>query len=352
MDGSSKPETTAPGRIIDWGNGPRDLEAVAEEIRERGYAVLRNAFPTECLERMFASRDWWFRAPAAGGAPGYCKFDYEKRVVQTSLLGRDSLRILLDEDILDLIERYTGHEVVLSESFTKLDRSVDYVYFPPHSDYMPDYRPSSHFDKIRATAEDMKHPLGLSYVLYHHDTTAGAFCYCAGSHKLGAHRGCQVTDYPEDERRAIMSTWTRLDGRKGDIVVFDPRGFHGQDQPSAANRYVTISRFWRTDIFGYHQARPLPVYTMDLAGLSERQLSVLGIGAQSLTPLEFDHHAGFKKRRRAYAIVTKLIEHAYDLDYAKKRLQPLRSRLRRLLRPGTGAKVLPPAAPVEGKRGG
>ena len=227
--------------------------------------------------------------------------------------------------------------MILSESFTKLDRGVNYVYFPPHTDYAPGYRPSSFFDELRVSKEDMKQPLGLSYVLYHHDTSEGAFCYADGSHNLQAHRGGLLSDYSTEEQAEILKTWTRLDGKAGDLVLFDPRGFHGQDQPTTTSRYSTITRFWRTDVFGRRQARPVPVYTMDLEGLSPRQLRVLGIGASSLTPLEHDHHAGFKKQRRAYAIATKLIEHSYDLRYLRKRLAPLRSTVKRIL--GRGSAV-------------
>ncbi len=326
--------STKRADLFDFAADQIDDHELLRQLRDRGYAVLRNVFPREQLEGMFRAREWWFQAPAVGGAPGYCKFDFEKKVVQTSLLGKDSLQILLNERLLDIIELYTGHEVILSESFTKLDRGVDYVYFPTHTDYAPGYRPSSHYDEISLTREDMELPLGLSYALYHHDTTEGAFCFCAGSHKLYAFRGGMLTDYPKDEQAEIRSTWTRLDGRAGDMVLFDPRGFHGQDQPTTKSRIATISRFWRTDIFGRRQARPVPVYTMDLEGLTDRQLRVLGIGAQSLTPLQFDHHGGFRKRKRAYRLAINLIEHAYDIDHLKRRLQPLRSAAKRLLRPG------------------
>lgn len=317
----------APG-AIDFSGAEPDSEAILRQIEETGFVLLRNAFRPEDFEAFIESRRWWFKRPAAGGTPGYCKFDYPKQVVQTSLLGAAALRMILDERLIGLIERYSGGPVVVSESFTKLDRAVDYVYFPPHADYFEGYRSNPASDLEGLSPELMAGPLGLSFVMYHHDTSSGAFCYAAGTHKLGQRHGGMIYYYPEDEQERIMESWTRLDGRAGDVVLFDPRGFHGQDQPSHADRYVSITRYWRTDIFGRRQHRPMPVYVNDLAGFSERQLQTLGLGASSLMPLENDHHAGFKKRRLAYRLATALIDHAYDLDYVKQRLRPAYVKLR------------------------
>ena len=142
-----------------------------------------------------------------------------------------------------------------------------------------------------------------------------------------------IWDYGPDEQDEIRKHWVRIDGQAGDLVLFDPRGFHGQDQPTCKSRFATVSRFWRTDVFGRRQVRPVPVYTMDLQGLTDRQLRTLGIGAPSLTPLEHDHHAGFKKRQLPYKLAVTLIEHSYDLRYLRRRVQPLRSAVKRMLQP-------------------
>ena len=177
----------------------------------------------------------------------------------------------------------------------------------------------------------MAGPLGLSYVMYHHDTASGAFCFAPGSHKLGAPLGGRLDSYPKAQREEVERSWTRLDGRAGDVVLFDPRGFHGQDQPSRADRMVTITRYWRTDIFGRRQHRPMPVYINDLEGFSPHQLSTLGVGAASLTPLVSDHHGRFRLRKLPYRLATMAIEHAYDLDHLKNRLRPTYVKLRGLL---------------------
>ena len=217
---------------LDFATALADGDTILERIAESGFVVLRGVFAPQDFEAFLEARRWWFKNPAAGGTPGYCKFDYPKKVVQTSLLGAPALRMILDERLIDLIERYSGESVVVSESFTKLDRSVDYVYFPAHADYFQGYRsnPASGLDGL--SAELMAEPLGLSHVVYHHDTSSGAFCYAAGSHKHGARLGGMLYDYPEEEQAQVLSSWTRVDGKAGDMVLFDPRGFHGQDQPS------------------------------------------------------------------------------------------------------------------------
>ena len=325
------PEGEGPTAPFDFGAGKTDTDAILKQIEDVGYAVLRNLFAPEDIEAFLEARDWWFERPAAGGTPGYCKYDYPKKVVQSSLLGPASLRMILDERLIGMIERYSGSPVVVSESFTKLDRAVDYIYFPAHADYFEGYHPSEASRHVRLSAEQMSAPLGLSYVMYHHETHSGAFCFADGSHKLGAKLGGTLDDYPAAEREAVMANWSRLDGQAGDVVLFDPRGFHGQDQPSQVDRMVTITRYWRTDIFGRCQHRPMPVYVNDLAGLSARQLETLGLGAESLTPLDKDHHARFRLRRLPYRLATLVIEHAYDWDHLKRRLRPAYTKARGLL---------------------
>lgn len=325
------PERAGAPEIFDFAAGAPDAGAILAQLDALGYAVLRNLFAADDLAAFLAARERWFARPAAGGAPGYSKYDYPKKVVQTSLLGPAALRMILEPRLIGLIERYCGASVVVSESFTKLDRAVDYVYFPAHSDYFEGYLSSESSSRAPLTAEDMAGPLGLSYVMYHHDTASGAFCFAAGSHKQGARLGGMLDAYPEDERDAVLRGWTRIDGRAGDIVLFDPRGFHGQDQPSRADRHCTITRYWRIDVFGRVQHRPMPVYVNDLAGLTPGQLETLGLGAASLTPLEADHHGRFKLRRLSYRLATLAIEHAYDLDHLKRRLRPAYVKARALL---------------------
>ena len=326
------PEAVPDPVSFDFASAAPAAASILGQIEARGYAVLRNLFAPDHLAAFIESREWWFRHPAAGGVPGYCKFDYPKKVVQSSLLGAPSLRMMLDERLIDLIERYSGAPVVISESFTKLDQAVGYVYFPAHADYFQGYRsnPASGLEGL--SAEQMAAPLGLSYVMYHHETSAGAFCYAAGSHLLGATQFGMISEQSQEMQAEVQRNWTRIDGQAGDVVLFDPRGIHGQDQPSHVDRYVTITRYWRTDIFGRRQHRPMPVYVNDLDGFNERQLETLGIGAASLMPLKADHHAGFRHRKLAYRLATAVVDHAYDLDYLKRRVRPAYVRLRSLLR--------------------
>jgi hypothetical protein len=276
--------------------------------------------------------------PSIAGTIGYAKIDHPKKLANPFLLRRPFVDLAADERLLGFLERYQASETILAEAFIKQDMPVGYVYFPIHADFTAGWQ-KSRKQPFKLSAEGMHERVGVGGVFYLHDVSEGAFCYCFGSHKLLAPRGQSLSDYPEDEKRAILSTRVRIDGLAGDLVLFDDRGFHGPDQPSTKSRTVILLDYYRVATFGHVQVSPLMVYSADLGGLTPRQLRVLGVGSGEMVPPEeylTTRFLGSPRFRRAQRTVETAYRMMHLRQHVKKLLGP---RLTRWLRRGERARL-------------
>jgi len=168
----------------------------------------------------------------------------------------------------------------------------------------------------------MQNVIGIGGALYLHDTSDGAFFFCDGTHKLMSPRGQDLRKYPKHERDDILARRVRCDGKKGDLVLFDDRGFHGPDQPSQTSRLVILLDYYRVATFGRTQVSPMPIWSTDLAKMNARQLRAAGAGAEYLvSPLE--NTQGRFARNPLYGLIGKAIELSYVLQHWKANLRVL-----------------------------
>lgn len=301
-------------------------------MRETGAVVLRNVFSENQLSFLVNEVHRFMAKPSIAGSFGYYKKDHNKRFVDPFQIGGEAVQICLHESLIDFVESYMESPCVLSEAFVKEDAPSRYVYFPLHSDYAPGS--GRRLGSRVTTEDDMRDPIAVGAALYLAETHEGAFCYCLGSHKLGAPRGQNLSDYPKDEQVQIRSTLRRFDGDRGDIVLFDDRGFHGPDQPSSKTRLVMLLDWFRLETWGQaYQVAPISVFTSDLGRLSKKQLRVLGAGATPLGPRETYHMHKFGRGNSgmlAFRLARILIDNAHISSHVRK---TVRARLRRLRRP-------------------
>lgn len=306
-------------------------ERALHGLNESGAVRLRNVFPADAFDRFNAAVHSFLEKPAIAGSFGYYKKDQNKKFVDPFLIGGDAVDICLFEWLIDLVESYMKSECVLSEAFVKHDSPSNYVYFQTHADYTEGARRRSETD-IAATAEAMTTPLGVGAVVYLADSSEGAFCFCLGSHKLMSPHGQDLADYPLADQEAILETHCRFDGRRGDIVLFDDRGFHGPDQPSRAERLVMLLDWMRIESWGKPlQAAPIAVFTDDLGRMSEKQLRVLGIGATPLGQRATYHMHTFGRRgtgQFAYRVAEAIVNNAHLVPHLTK---TIRARVDRIL---------------------
>ena len=302
--------------VFDLGAQEYDRDAAIRMLDEQGFIVLRNAFQRESVAYTIEAVADYTRRPAVAGVPGYWKVDHPKKIFNPCLLGGPVFDLLLNEKVIELVETYMDSECVLAEANVKVDEPVGYEYFPLHSDFTIGWKKNPDAEE-GLTAENLADPVGVGAAIYLHDTTEGAFSYCVGTHKQLPLRGADLADYPPDERRRIEATKKRIDGKSGDLVLFDDRGFHGPDQPSGARRTVILLDYYRVKTFGFRQVSPMPIWSCDLTRLSPRQLRVFGAGADYMVAPEEYMGARFR-RNRLYGIVTRLIENAYLLTHFKQ----------------------------------
>ena len=296
-----------------------DIQTVVRHIIDRGFVVFRGVLPMKSVEAVVARANDLLQQPSVGGVWGYFRADHQKKILLPTLLGRPVYDLIANEYIVDIVEAYLGVDCLLAETNLKADRGVNYSYFPLHSDFAIGWRKNSdHTSPI--TQELMNEPLAVGAAIYFHDTTEGAFCYCEGTHKLGAPHGQRLANYPKKMQEEIIAKKLRVEGRKGDIILFDDSGFHGPDHPSRSDRTIILVDYYRTDVLGNEQVTPLPIWSCDIGGLSPKQLRILG--ANSTFTLPFDRYKWSKIRRtKAFPLITFLINNAFIGAHLRMKLK-------------------------------
>lgn len=301
------------------------VSEVVGVLSERGFCILRNLISAEALDEMTNSVNRYLSQPAIAGAPGYWKVDHPKIILNPFIVGGSVLSVLLNEAVINIVESLMNSECILAETTLKHDFASTYQYFPIHSDFAAGWAKS---DKIKRklNENDMREVVGVGGAFYFHDTDEGAFTYCDRTHNLMAPRGQVLTRYPKEEQRHILARKVRCTGQRGDLVLFDDRGFHGPDFPSTADRRVILLDYFRVDTIGRLQVTPMPIWSTDIAALSPTQLRVAGVGAKSmLDPLE-NAKTRFRKNR-IYSLMQWGIRHAYIKDHLKNKLKHRLGRL-------------------------
>jgi len=324
---------SVPDYVYD-ASSPSLAQDVRRELSDRGFAVIRNLYTPEMVAEVSERVKKMARQPAIAGVPGYVKVDHPKRLMSPYEIGGAAVDMILDERVINLVEAHMASECVLAETNVKIDEPVGYTYFPLHADFAVGW--SKGDDGFRLTAEQLKEPIGIGGAIYLHDTQQGAFSYCEGTHKLLAPRGPNLDSYPQDERRAILDRYVRIEGKAGDFVIFDDRGFHGPDQPSFVQRTVILVDYYRVATFGRKLVSPVALWSTDIGRLSPKQLRVMGAGAGYMVPPERYMTTRFR-RNRMYGVTKFMIENAYLWSHLKGKV---RERIRGSgVRPiGNGAK--------------
>jgi hypothetical protein len=286
-----------------------------EELEIRGCVVLRGLLSPENLNTIQESVFEITKKPAIGGSVGYYMKDCGKKMYDPLLLCEEVVHAVLDERMLDCIEAYVNEKVILAEVFMKQDLGIDDVYFNIHSDYHADSIWANN-PKYPITEETMHKPFAIGAMLYLEDTAEGAFCYSEGTHHWGAPISNNPSAYPAEVQKKIKDRLIRVDGKAGDLVIFDDRGFHGPEQPSTVRRTVLIFDFTKVTTFGKTVKSPMPIFVPFLRHLSQRQLDVLGWNCEINVPYK-NHHMRSFHRNNYYKLVSGLYKLLFAFDKAK-----------------------------------
>lgn len=307
--------------VFDAKSSSYRLASVIDCLDVNGVVVLRNLFDPNYLDPFINKAEEYIRKPAIAGSFGYYKKDYPKRIVDPFTI-ENFPRLCLAEKLIDIIESYMESTCTLSEAFIKFDRATSYNYFPLHTDFWPGIKKVTD-QAVTITETELQQKLAVGGALYLRDTTEGAFRYCLGTHKLMAPKGSRLSKYTAAEQAEINKYNWRIEGRRGDLILFDDRGFHGPDQPSKHDRLVVLLDWFNDRVWGgATQNTPFRVFTSDLTHLTQNQLRVLGVGAKQQKPREQYHMHGFATSRKGlYNIASKFVNLAGLSTHIKKTIK-------------------------------
>lgn len=296
--------------IVDFHSvGGGQLSSAIQKLNDFGVVCLRNLAQVQTIDELVRKTQELLSKPAVLGTAGYFMKDCHKKICDGFLVGCESLQVLLDERIIDVCEGYLGEDVLLQEMLIKNDLGDNELYFPMHA----------HTGVYRTIKNPG--PFSVGIMLYTHDTTTGAFCYAPGTHSWDVPYGADPDQYPHDMQEKIRQALCRISGRRGDIVLFDHRGFHGPEQPVTVPRTVFLGGFHSAKSHGHMMKSPTAVYVHDLARLSEKQQRVIGLRSSGvLIPKEKMHTYSFHRANpRTYKLVWKALDFSFDLSRAKFR---------------------------------
>ena len=263
------------------------LENSINLLKKDGIVVIRGITNINNIKIINNKAKKILAVPALLGSNGYSQKDLYKKTYDGLLLGKEVVEIVTNENILDIIEKYLNDSVILTEIFLKKDLGHNKIYFPYH------------MHKGTELNVNTKTPFGCGTMLYLHDTDIGAFCYALGSHNTNYNDANEENDgllSSSNNRSEIENNLYRIHGKKGDIIIFDERGYHGPEQPVKATRTVLLYGYQSVKASKNSTRTEIPIIINHLKGLSIRQLNSIGLNSSSRGNYEDYHLRSFNKR--------------------------------------------------------
>jgi hypothetical protein len=286
-------------------------------LNKNGFINLRNAFEKKDIDKISLECEQVLKKPSILGSYGYYKKDLPKKLFDPMLLGGNVVDCFVNKKVLSFVKKYLGGDFTLAECNLKYDAGMNLKYFPFHKDFSIGWNLRLHKDdNVKFTKKDIASPIGVGGMIYLHDTKEGAFCYCAGSHNFKICRGEPLSRYPMEEQKEILEKTVKIHGLKGDLILFDDRGFHGPEQPSRKDRTVLIFDYYKLSKFGQRGKMKIPVFLNDLGHLDLKQLKVLGLGYDTMISHKNYHTRSFDRTKK-YKFLKKIVEIAYHFDFLK-----------------------------------
>ena len=178
-----------------------------------GFVILRGLYEKPLLAQLYDRLEDTFSRPSAGGCFGYAKKDHYRKYIFPPLNAEKSVcSMILNDKLINLVEKYMECEPVISELHIKKDEPTPNIYFPLHLDLHSGWNQGEHNHKklnnnTPLSKENMKHKLGVGALIYMHDVTtdSGNFMFSKGSHKKLHLKGGKISSYSINEQKEIMN---------------------------------------------------------------------------------------------------------------------------------------------------
>ena len=300
-------------------------KVLAKTFKDYGVVLIKNFFNQSSLDKFINEANHFLLEPMVNGNFGFFKVDHPKKFVDPFQMSLNSKLFCLNEELIDIVEHLMNSKCILSEATIKFDKSTAYEYFGPHNDYVEGTKRSKYFDKT-VSKSMINSILAIGGVLYLHDCKEGSFYYLSKSHKFKADKGQLLNKYPKEVIYELEKGRVKLDGAKGDLVLFDDRGFHGPSQPSKKDRLVLLLDWFNEKSWkGKFQMRPFTILSSEIDKFSKKQNRVMGVGSKPMENLSDYHiYSKFRKKKSlTFSIIKKIIEYSFYTDHIAKNIKTL-----------------------------
>jgi hypothetical protein len=288
--------------------------AAINELKDKGVVVLRGLESEKTLDIINNKVKSVLSNPALLGSIGYYQKDPYKKMYDGFLLGKEVVNFVANENLLDVIEGYINEKVILNEIFLKYDLGSNLTYFPYHRHTGTDVEGS--IDK----------PFGCGGMIYLHDTNDGAFCYSYYSHKLPISRGAESLISKHNKKGELIQNLHKIIGMKGDLVLFDERGFHGPEQPCSISRKVLLFGYQSKLSTSNRSRSGTPIVISDMISLNKRQLEAIGLGGGTRKSFNEYHIRKSVLKTKNYKLFTSIITRILSIQLSFTKLKNLLKR--------------------------
>lgn len=261
-----------------------DKNDCLNSLKDNGVAILSNTIDANDIDLINTKIKYILEFPSIGGQIGYYMKDPFKKTYDAFLIDKIIPNILANKSILSIIKEYLNDDILITEAFLKNDIGDNTVYFPYH----------------RHTGINGNTKLfGCGVILYLDNITEeGSFCYSLGSHKMNLENEHEVLD-KSSKKEICLKNLRRINGKKGDIIIFDESGYHGPEQPTKISRTAIFSGY-RSKSKCYNQTKTeIPLLNTSLHMLDQNQKDALGFNCKASMNYEEYH---LRKRSNIYSV--------------------------------------------------
>ena len=234
-----------------------------DNLKKDGVTIIKDVINLDDLNLVNNNVKKILEIPSIAGSIGYSMKDPFKKTYDAFLIDKVVPSLVSNKVVLNLIKEYLNDDIIISEVFLKHDLGDNFKYFPYHR---------------HTGVNNVNKLFGCGIIIYLHDTNEGAFCYSVGSHRENLESEPEHINNSKNKKK-YTENLRRINGRKGDIVIFDESGFHGPEQPTKNPRTVIISGFRSKKIFDNKTKTEIPILNSSLNLIDNEQKDALGLNS-------------------------------------------------------------------------
>ena len=241
-----------------------------DTIAQKGYIEISHIFSKGLLEKVQQTIEQPLNKPTVNGQKGYIKKNNIRFLFATLSWGKEIIELYTQPDLIDMIDRYVGDQVHLSNYriYRTFPSRIEKMHW--HVDNKIDI-----YDETKNTiVHQMRPEKGIIMIMYLSDVEDGGFQIVEGSHHWSIKEDKESWNDREQNFKDKIVTFNNR--KMGTVILYDYRCIH-RAKPYQGGKV-------RTSLFGQYSPGSLPtgepifLNTKDIAGLDEVAQRVLNFG--------------------------------------------------------------------------